>query len=47
MFFITKIFILLPSKVMKWSLPLLRRELFVHNITEFLRNTKYADTYKE
>ena len=42
-----QIFVLLPTKLLKWSLPLCRRELFVDNITEFLPNTKYTDTYKK
>ena len=41
-----QIFVLLPTKVLKWSLPLFGRELFVDNISEFLPNTKYTDTYK-
>ena len=35
------------QKVLKWSLQLFRKEPFVDNITEFLPNTKYTDTYKE
>ena len=42
-----QILVLLPTKVLKGSIPLLRRELFVDNITEFLPNTKYNDTYKK
>ena len=40
-------FVLLPTKVLKWGLPLFRRELFVGNVTELLPNTKHTDTYKE
>ena len=44
----TDIFVLLPTKVVKWSLPLFRRELFEENsIAEFLPNTKYPDRKKE
>ena len=39
-----QIFVLLATKVLKWSLSLFRKELFVDNITEFLPNTKYTDT---
>ena len=42
-----QIFVLLPRKVLKWSSPFFRRDLFVDNITDFLPNTKYTDTYKE
>ena len=35
----TQIFVLLPTKFLKWSLPLFRRELFV-SITEFRPNAK-------
>ena len=35
------------TKVLEWSLPLFRRELFAGNITEFFQNTKYTDTYKQ
>ena len=42
-----QIFVLFPTKVLKLSLLLFRKELFVDNITEFLPNTKDTDTYKE
>ena len=37
-------FVLFPAKILKWSLRLFRGKLFVDNITEFLPNTKYADS---
>ena len=37
-------FVLLTTKVLKWGLPLFRRELFVDNVTELLPYTKYTDT---